>query len=243
MFVVIDNTYGGIDWHDSCTRTNYIKPSEDKFGFDTYEDAHRALIESIVQIYPEHESKIRSAFATGQEISFPIPVEECCQEPPYDVISKRDPEVITDNDGKTYYENEVCIIPSELKICTDYMFGQVSYVAYYKIKELKNPVYAVIENFLAPTKGVDSVERMYHKPFATVKEANDYIKSAIFHENTHRVQIYIAVFDTDTVNKKWLDLQYQIIELMDKFDDDMIHDDSFCLYSKTHLENLKHKTA
>ena len=43
MWVIGKEMNSGSDWHDSHTSYAYIQPSEDKFGWDTKEDAVRKL--------------------------------------------------------------------------------------------------------------------------------------------------------------------------------------------------------
>lgn len=237
MFTCKVDTYGGMDWHDSCTRTEYIKSSENEFGFDSYKEAKEALINDIIKTFPKHEDLIRKSFDKEECITFPVQIEK--EDPLTHKVIKKDPEKIIDENGIVYYENEVTLDPSQMKLKMEYMFGQVNYSSYYKINEVKHPVYAVIENFLAPFKGIPSVERMYHKPFDSVKEASDYIKHTKFHTKTHNVQVYIAVFDLNKVNTEWYENQLQVIDLMGQFKKDMILDNSFRIYPESHIEALK----
>lgn len=233
MYIVRRENYGGIDWHDSCTTVDYVKPNNDTFGYDDYDTAKAAIINHMISIFPYEEQTIRNAFATGENTEFPAKVNH------YDnkgnIIDFDYGETET-YDGIEYHESTVKINPEKLNYTQDFLYGQVDYHIYYTITEIQNPVYAVIENFLAIRKGIDSIERMYHRPFDSYQNALQYMNNFKPHSG-YRVQMYIACFDMNNVKHEWFNLQMQIIDILEK-NPDLLYDDTFSPFSQKHLENI-----
>lgn len=236
MIVIKKDRYGGIDWHDSHSTFEYIKPSENNFGYASIEDAKKAIIEDIVKEFPDEEEKIREAFVSGKDVTFPIKINKYDEKGNIIGFDYGDTDVY---EGQTYYEASVTIIPSKWECIEEYMFGQIDYHIYYTIQELENPTYAVIENFLAITKGVPNVERIYHRPFESYAEAKAYLDSFKPHEEWN-VQMYIACWDINKINKEWYDLQLKVIDILDT-NPELLYDNSFSPYVKQHYENLTNR--
>lgn len=149
------------------------------------------------------------------------------------------PNEFIDNNGKVTHENEVTLSineKGELIIVNDYMWGQVSYKSTYVINEVKNPVYAVIENFLSPSKYYDCIERLWHEPFATYKEAITYKASFVPHEDWD-TDVYIACLDLDEINKDWYNAQLNIITLLEQNCLD-IYDSTFSPWTTEHEKRI-----
>ena len=234
MITLHKATYGGIDWHDSNTRIKFLCSEPNNYDFGTLDNAKQAMIEDIVSQYPYEEERIRKAFETNEEIEFPAKVNI------YDKTGNKigfDYGEIYNYNGKIHYESTVIINPSKLEFCQDFGFGQVDYIITYYIEEVKNPVYAVIENFLAVTKGVPTVERIYHKPFASYEEAKEYMSSLKAHTD-YDTEIYIACFDADAVNKEWYEYQLKVIKLLEDNKELSLYDDTFSPFVKVHYEKL-----
>lgn len=237
MITLHKSTYGGMDWHDSKMTIDYIKPSDEEYGYETTDDVYKALINDIVKEHPYAEDMIRNAFATNKPVTFPT---KC---PKYneagDIIDYELFGKVTHDGKHTYYESSVKINPEQLTCYMELLYGQFTYSTTYYITELKTPVYAVIENFLSVTKGVPSIERMYHRPFDSYAEAKAYMDKFIPHEN-YSTQVYIACFDVDTVKKEWYDLQIKIIEILENSENsNLLYDsDTFSPYAKYHYDNL-----
>ena len=233
MFIIRKETYGGIDWHDSCTTVDYIKPNDNEYGYDSTKSANKAIINDLVAKYPYAEQEIRNAFATSKYTEFPAKVNQYDNNGNIIGMDYGTPETY---DGQTINESTVRIWPKELKYNQDYVYGQVDYHTYYTIVEIKQPIYAVIENFLAIRKGIDSIERMYHKPFESYQDALQYMNNFKPHSD-YRVQIYIACFDMNSVKQEWFDSQMQIIEKLEK-NPDLLYDKSFSPFTLKHYENI-----
>lgn len=238
MITLKKSTYGGFDWHDSTTTTAFILTEDGSYDHLSEDGARKAMINDIVAKYPEEAEKILKAFETNKSITFPIKTGHYDTNGEY--IEDSYGEVIVE-DGKTYYEDSVTVSPEELEVSTEYCFGQVEYWTYYYIKEIENPVYAVIENFLAVTKGVSSIERMYHRPFSTLKEAESY-KAQLKLHNKWDTEVYIAVFDLDKINQDWYKNQLKVIEVLEK-QPELLYADSFSPWAETHYENIKEEIA
>jgi hypothetical protein len=233
MITLKKNTYGGIDWHDSKTTVTFILTENGSYDHLSEDNAKKAMMNHIISQFPEETEKIIKAFEINEPVEFPIKIGHYDANGEY--IEDSYGEVITEND-KVYYEDVVTIYPKELKVYTEYMFGQVSYSTYYYIEEVESPVYAVIENFLAVTKGVSSIERIYCEPFKTLEEADAYKTQFKRHDN-FTTEVYIAVFDLDKINQKWYKNQLKVIEILKK-QPGLLYDNTFSPWAETHYENL-----
>lgn len=232
MITIKKNTYGGFDWHDACTRTEFLMNGK-SFDFSSKENAQKAVIENIISEYPYAEQDIRKAFETGEELEFPAKV------PVYDdnnAITGYEDCATDIFDGKVYHELHVYINPKELSFTSDYLYGQVSYNTHYYIEEVQNPSYMVIENFLAVTKGVPSVERTYHEPFKELSEAKAYKESLKPHDK-YSSEVYIACVDIDKINEVWLDNQRKAFNFF-KERPEYLYDETFSPWAEHHYENI-----
>ena len=237
MITLKRSTYGGIDWHDSKTTIAFVLAEDGGYDHLSEDNARIAMRNNIISQFPEEAEKILKAFETNKPVEFPIKAGHYDANGEY--IEDSYGEVIVEN-GKTYYEASVKVNPEKLKVSTEYYFGQINFCTYYYIEEVKNPVYAVIENFLAVTKGVPSIERMYHKPFNTLEEAEAYKEQLKPHEN-YNTEVYIAVFDLDNINQDWYNNQIKVIEILEQ-KPELLYADSFNPYVKAHYENVKEET-
>lgn len=238
MIVVEKMIYGGIDWHDSSTKKNFLYSKPSNFSFSSKEVAKQAIIEDMVSEFPYIEKEIRNAFETGERIEIPTKVN--IYDNDGNKIGFDYGETIDDNGGKTYYESSIVLEPEKLEYCHYYSFGQLEYIISYFITEIEKPIYVVIENFLAVAKGVPSTDRIYTKPFSNYTEAEAYMSNFKAHEG-YRTQVYIACFDLDNINQDWYKDQLDVIELLESNKELSLYDDTFSPYAEEHYENLMKK--
>lgn len=232
MYTVMLMRYGGIDWHDADTAIEYVRPDDNCFGFNDKASAESALIDHIVSIFPYEEEKIRNAFATGSSCKFPA------KENIYD----KNGECIGNDYEKTIYNNEVIysstvlLDPNTHSLIQDFCFGQIDYSTTFYITEITNPVYFVIENFLAPFKGHPSIERTYHHYFTNLDDAKKYLSELKPHDK-YNTQIYIACEDENGFNKKWYEMQCAVIDKVNN-DPELLYAESFHPMTDIHLKHL-----
>lgn len=225
MFIVEKSCYGGIDWHDSRTHLSQILNQNNEHLHASHSAALKAVINDIILMYPDFYNDIMNAFQSGQIFVAPMKLD-----------NGQDCEIIVEKD-KVFYERDITINPNELSIHVSYLFGQVEFVTNYSIREVNCPKYFVIENFLATAKGVPSVERIYHIPFDTLEQANEYKSGLKPHSDLCPSEIGIFCNDVSSLNQEWLLLQYKIIKLIE-ITGASWYDNSFSIFMKKHIENL-----
>lgn len=235
--------YGGIDWHDSNTRSTQLTYN------DEFDIPNEKLLESIINkiiedwnesvklTKEEFKNVLNKAFIGTEPITIPL-LNENGEE------SNKD-----ESNGEIYYENSLIFYPMKIDenniICCydeDYSWGQCSFTIKYYKQEIDDPCYIVQENFLAPTKGCDSVERIYVDIFTSLEEAKKYFESMSIHDKNYNpmgsikellVTSYKYVIETD-----WYKLNKKAIELMKEKNQNPF-DNSFCIFVKPHIDNLE----
>lgn len=225
MYIVERHSYGGIDWHDSCTKIVPIKINEQHL-YASQSSAIQAVVQDVIALYPNFEVEIKHAFDTNQMFHSPLPLE-----------NGDDCEIFVEKD-KVFYEREISINPETMSIQVSYYFGQYECITSYIVKEVVQPKYFVIENFLVPKKGIPSVERLYHQPFDTLEEAKNFLIQLKPHSGICKSEINIFCNDVDALNQKWFQLQMECIRLL-KLKGVSIYDDKFDIFTEKHIENLK----
>ena len=144
--------------------------------------------------------------------------------------------------GQTYLEQEAVFDGSELTLSRDYAFGQVSYITTYYVEDIPDDQlgYIVTEDFLAVTKGVDLVERLYHDIFDELEAAQDYADNLKLHGFKHPISIvtFLVCNKESVLQTEWYKQQKEAMRLMEEKDQTYL-DDSFRIFAKHHIENLK----
>ena len=67
MFIIRKETYGGIDWHDSCTTVDYVKPDDVKKIAESVL-LHRLVLTSEAKIAKEDAAGILSSLVLKARI-------------------------------------------------------------------------------------------------------------------------------------------------------------------------------
>lgn len=225
------STYGGIDWHDSIETLTYLK--ED----DTYiirnpwkviaKDIHDKLNKMFTKTTNENEtSEIRlKNIPSFEEIL-------------YNIQNKRDFTVNSDDDELS--EMSATWLADSNELVEDYMFGQMSYTHTYETKKIEpaNTRYLAVENFLAYSKGVPSIERIYQKPFTDIAEAETALAALTLHTDLCDSIKELVIVDITRVNQEWYQPILEIIEILETHPE-LNTEENFRIPIPEHLELLR----
>ena len=233
------STYGGIDWHDSRTVHEQLKSNG---SFNIREDkVPETIADDIASDFPYVENireKILQALAEKSCFRFAIKEEETDSE---GNVTYNDCET-SEFDGQTYLEREAVFDGSKRTFRRDYAFGQVSYITTYHVEDIPDDQlgYIVTEDFLAPTKGVPLVQRLYHDIFDDQDAAQSYAENLKLHEFQYPTSIatFLVCNKGNVAQQKWYQQQKEAMQLMEEKGQTYL-DESFCIFAKTHIENLK----
>lgn len=233
------STYGGIDYHDSRTIYEQLK-SNGSYNIGE-EMVPKVIADDIAKDFPYVENireKILQALSEESCFQFMIRSEE--KDGDGNTIYK-DCEIY-EADGKTYYENEAAFDGEKRTLTRDYAFGQVSYTTSYYAEDIPDDQlgYIVTEDFLAPTKGVDLVERLYHDIFDELEAAQNYADNLKLHEFKYPTSIitFLVCNKGSVLQTEWYKQQKEAMRLMKEKGQTYL-DDSFQVFAKCHIDNLK----
>ena len=233
------STYGGIDWHDSRTILEQLK-NNGSFNIKA-DQVPETIADDIAKDFPYVENireKIVKALSEKSCFQFMIKSEE--KDTAGNVIYKDCGTHETDE--RTYYENEATFDGENQTLNRDYAFGQVSYITTYYVEDIPDNQlgYIVTEDFLAPTKGVPLVQRLYHDIFDNQDTAQNYAKNLKLHDLQYPKSIvtFLVCNRQKTSLQAWYQREMETIRLMEKTGQTYL-DDSFHIFAKHHIENLK----
>ena len=170
--------YGGMDWHDCHSISEQLMFNR---RFEIPEEEKDNVI--IDFIYSHFRLGITKDELKDKYIDF-LNTKKSEEIP----ILEDDGSLPNKYNGNGYISYEQSISFMERKdtiiaINESYYFGQFDFTISFYEDEIEDPCYIVYENFLAPTKGVDSVERMYVDLFEDFYEAKKYYKSMQLHSS------------------------------------------------------------
>lgn len=236
---IMASTYGGIDWHDSRTRNEQLKCNNSyNIGKELVPEV---IADDIARDFPYVENireNILQALSQKTCFQFAIKTEETDNE---GKITYKDCETCEMN-GQTYLEQEAIFDGNELTLSRDYAYGQVSYITSYYVEDIPDNQlgFIVTEDFLAPVKGVPLVQRMYHDIFDDQGTAQSYADNLKLHDFKYPTSVVtFHVCNKGKVSQeKWYQQQKDAMRLMEKTGQTYL-DESFCIFTKTHIENLK----
>ena len=233
------STYGGIDWHDSRTIHEQLK-SNGSYNIEK-DKIPEAIAEDIAKNFPYVEDireKVLQALSEKTCFRFMVKSEE---KDSMGNVSYQDC-VIYEDDGGACYESEAAFDGEKLTLTQEYAFGQVSYTTAYYIEDIPDSQlgYIVTEDFLAPSKGIPVVQRMYHDIFDGQDAAQGYAESLRLHEFQYPASIvaFLVCNKEKVTHGEWYRLQREAMELMEEKGQTPL-DDSFHIFVKGHIENLK----
>ena len=236
---ITTSTYGGIDWHDSRTIYEQLK-SGGSFNIGE-EIVPEAIADDIAKDFPYVEDireEILQALSEKSCFRFAIKEEETDSE---GNVTYKDCET-SEFDGQTYLEREAVFDGSKRTLRRDYAFGQVSYITTYHIEDIPDDQlgYIVTEDFLAPTKGVPLVQRLYHDIFDDQDAAQSYAENLKLHDFKYSTSIvaFLVCNKGNVTRQEWYQQQKEAMQLMEEKGQTYL-DDSFQIFAKCHIENLK----
>ena len=236
---ITTSTYGGIDWHDSRTIYEQLK-SGGSFNIGE-EIVPEAIADDIAKDFPYVEDireEILQALSEKSFFRFAIKEEETDSD---GNVTYKDCET-SEFDGQTYLEREAVFDGSKRTLRRDYAFGQVSYITTYHIEDIPDDQlgYIVTEDFLAPTKGVPLVQRLYHDIFDDQDAAQSYAENLKLHDFKYSTSIvtFLVCNKGNVTRQEWYQQQKEAMQLMEEKGQTYL-DDSFQIFAKCHIENLK----
>lgn len=236
---ITTSTYGGIDWHDSRTIYEQLKSGG---SYNIREEmVPEAIADDIAKDFPYVEDireKILQALSEKSCFRFAIKEEETDSE---GNVTYKDCET-SEFDGQTYLEREAVFDGSKRTFRRDYAFGQVSYITSYYVEDIPDDQlgYIVTEDFLAPTKGVPLVQRLYHDIFDDQDAAQSYAENLKLHDFKYSTSIvaFLVCNKGNVTRQEWYQQQKEAMQLMEEKGQTYL-DDSFQIFAKCHIENLK----
>lgn len=233
------STYGGIDWHDSHTVYEQLK-SNNSYNIKE-EMVPEAIADDIFKEFPYVENiREKVLQALSEKSCFRFIVKSGEKDSAGNMVYK-DCETY-EADGKIYYENEAAFDGEKKTLTLDYAFGQVSYTTTYYVKDIPDDQigYIVTEDFLAPSKGVPLVQRLYHDIFDDQEAAQSYAENLKLHECRYSTSIVtLLVCNKESVTQnEWYQQQKEAIKLMEEKGQTYL-DESFYIFAETHIKNLK----
>lgn len=96
------------------------------------------------------------------------------------------------------------------------------------------------EDFLAPTKGVPLVQRLYHDIFDDQDAAQSYAENLKLHDFKYSTSIvaFLVCNKGNVPRQEWYQQQKEAMQLMEEKGQTYL-DDSFQIFAKCHIEKLK----
>ena len=233
------STYGGIDWHDSCTIHEQLK-SNGSYNIEK-DKIPEAIAEDIARNFPYVEDireKVLEVLSEKSCFRFAIKDVQTDSEGNVSYQDCRSCEV----DGRIWFEMEAAFDGGKQTLTQEYAFGQVSYTTAYLAEDIPESQlgYIVTEDFLAPAKGVPVVQRMYHDIFDGQDAAQGYAESLRLHEFQYPASIatFLVCNKEKVTHGEWYLLQKEAMELMEEKGQTHL-DGSFHIFVKGHIENLR----
>ncbi|MCX4325094.1 MAG: hypothetical protein OSJ59_19330, partial [Lachnospiraceae bacterium] len=117
-----------------------------------------------------------------------------------------------------------------------------TYITSYYVEDIPDNQlgYIVTEDFLAPVKGVPLVQRLYHDIFDNLDAAQYYADNLKLHDLSYPKSIvtFLVCNRQKISGKPWYQNEKEAMRLMTEKGQAYL-DDSFCIFTKNHIENLK----
>lgn len=233
------STYGGIDWHDSHTINEQLK-SNGSYNIGE-EMVPKVIADDIAKDFPYIKNireNILKALSEKTCFQFMIKSEE---KDAAGNVTYKDCETL-EADGQIYYEDEAIFDGEKQTLTQDYAFGQVSYITTYYAWDIPDDQlgYIVTEDFLAPAKGVPLVQRLYHDIFDEPDAAQHYADKFKLHDLRYPKSIvtFLVCNRQEVSGQPWYQNEKEAMRLMAEKGQAYL-DESFCIFTKNHIENLK----
>ena len=233
------STYGGIDWHDSRTIHEQLK-SNGSYNIEK-DKVPEAIADDIAKDFPYVEDireKVLQALSEKSNFHFMI---KSGEKDSLGNVSYKESACYED-DGRIYYEAEADFDGEKQTLTRNLAFGQVSYITTYHVEDIPDDQlgYIVTEDFLAPAKGVDLVERLYHAIFDGMDDAQSYAESLRLHEFQYPTSIVtLLICNREKISQdEWYLQQKEAMRLMEEKGQTYL-DDSFHIFARCHISHLQ----
>lgn len=236
------STYGGMDFDDYHTIYQQLKNNGSYYVEE--QKVPDVIADDITQHFPYTENireNILKALSEKSVFRFMIKSEE--KDSAGNVFYK-DCEMNEIN-GHIYYESEATFDGGERTLTQDYAYGRVSYITAFQIDDIPDDQlgYIVTEDFLAPAKGVPVVERLYHDIFDDQEAVQIYAENLKLHDFYPKSITTFLICNRSTVIRTvWYRQQKEAMNLMEEKGQTYL-DDSFCIFTQSHIEDLKKLTT
>ena len=233
------SSYGGMDWHDCRTIDSFLKENG-KYEITDIDAAiakevHKELCNMTVST--EYKDRTETLSLAN------VPSLETVTE----YIRNNQEFTVTSDDDKECPELEASWNPEKKKLYQYYMHGQISYDLSFDIYSINadDVIYIVSENFLAPMKGVDTVQRFYQKPFTNIEDAKKALKAMQVREDysVNGVVKELLIFDKNKISSTdWYKCNMQVIDIMEAHPE-LDNEENFMILVQPHIDVLKEKIA
>lgn len=231
----------GSDWHDTSCRTKFLSEHGKLEIKNSMLTIANYIDESLLTPLRKNDYEY---IATKEDV-----VQALKKGSGEIVLAQSKPVTYTDDDGeiKVDYENQYVFDVKAKKIEGYFMFGQFTddyYIRKMYIDDDKVRYFAV-ENFLCPTKGVESVERMYSYPVTTQDEAEMLLKTMPLHENYESEKTILVDSVDSLLSSNWYAMQVIAINTKKKLEK-TIKDYAYepveipdCIYVDEHIKKME----
>lgn len=228
------NTYvnvtacGGIDWHDYRTTETFLQENG-KYEIQDAEGViaghiHQELSDMVIDTQHNGKTRLRD-----------IPDTETIKA----YIQNKEPFTVTSENG----DLEASWHPEKSKLIQYYMFGQVTYDLDYGIKNIapEDVIYFAVENFLAISKGIPSIQRFYRKPFTDLETARTALKELRTHDGRcpNGIVKELLIADRNEITQTdWYKFNMQVIDILTAHPE-LDTEDNFECNVIAHIEKLE----
>ena len=227
-------SYGGFDWHDIHSENHQMLVD----GRPEIKDIKTAIIDDVcTRFHFADREKVEYAFDHPFSGGYQAPVSV----------------FVTDLNGKTHEEllNTTVFIGYEEGCFCTIIEHQYSERVFYEVSNIdeENSLFIPIHMYVHGLKYGNTIERFYHKPFASYEEACQY------RDNWNELKIQkehllayqddateVLVFDAEDVKnsciKDWYEYNLRIVDMMESLGE-TVESENFSIAPETHLQQLE----
>lgn len=233
------STYGGATWHDSRITCKQLKYKGSYFIEEQM--VFEVIAEDVLSRIPhEDDLKDKILCALTEKSCFQLVLKTEATDASGKAVYE---ECETyEKDGRIYYEREAAFNGRERTLTVDCLYGQISHTTTYHVEDIPDDQigYIVTEDFLAPVKGVPLVQRLYHDIFDDPDAARHYADNLKLHELRYpkSIMTFLVCNKQEVSGQPWYRNEKEAMRLMSEKGQTCL-DDSFCMFTKNHIESLK----
>lgn len=202
MKIIFYDQYGGIDWHDSCSITEYLKDTDG--SYDIKSDPDEIIATNLYDMISQmKETSTEKGVVVSETYlkSYPASADEI-----FKLIKKGEVFGYESEPDKEFGVSKIYVSydPAKKELSYGYCYGQISYSGTFVEDEIadEDVRYFVCENILAPNKGIPSVLRFYEEPYTDLNEALTALDNLELKNYNSRKELIIQ--SEDKSNPKWL---------------------------------------